>query len=62
VGIALAAMSAVLITGYRDDTFWLQNALIERTLHLCLLITGAALVYGGTLFLLGFRPGDFRKS
>ncbi len=59
--VALAVMSAVLISGYRDDAFWLGNALSERVLHLCLLITGGGLAYGGTLFLLGFRPKDFRK-
>lgn len=62
LGIALAVMSAVLILGYRDDAFWLEQALAARALHLGLLIGGAGLAYGGTLLLLGFRPKDFRKS
>jgi putative peptidoglycan lipid II flippase len=60
--IALVVMSAVLLAGYRDDAFWLEQALLERAGYLCLLIIGAGLAYGGTLFLLGFRPRDFRKS
>ena len=62
LGIALAVMALVLIAGYRNDPFWLENALTDRLLHLGLLITGGGLAYGGTLFLLGFRPRDFRKS
>lgn len=60
--MALMVMSIVLFAGYRDDAFWLNNPLGERVMHLTLLITGAALSYGAMLFLLGFRPRDFRKS
>lgn len=62
LGIALAVMSGVLIGGYRNDAFWLEQALLERVLHLGLLIAAGTLAYGTTLFLLGFRPKDFRKS
>lgn len=62
LGIALAAMSGVLIAGYGHDAFWLESPLGDRALHLSLLIAGAGLVYGVTLLLLGFRPKDFRKS
>lgn len=59
--IALAVMSAVLVIGYQTDTFWLESTLGARALHLVLLILGAASAYALTLFLLGFRPRDFRK-
>ncbi len=62
LGIALAAMSAVLIGGYQNHAFWLESALADRALHLGLLILCAGLTYALTLFLLGFRPRDFRKS
>ena len=61
LGIALAVMSAVLLAGYQNDAFWLESALSDRVLHLGVLILGAGLVYAVTLFLLGFRPKDFRK-
>ena len=62
LGIALAVMAAVLVAGYKNDHFWLENALTDRAVHLGLLITIAGFAYGSTLFLLGFRPRDFRKS
>lgn len=62
LGVALLAMAAVLLTGYQTDSFWLQSPLTDRVLWLGGLITAAGIVYGGTLFLLGFRPRDFRKS
>lgn len=62
VSIALIAMGAVLVAGYKTDQFWLESALLERLLHLTLLILSAGLAYGLTLFLLGFRPKDFHKS
>lgn len=62
VCIALVVMCCVLIAGYRDNIFWLENSLRERAIHLGLLITAAGLAYCITLFLLGFRTKDFRKS
>ena len=61
LGVALAIMSAVLLAGYQNDAFWLESALADRALHLGVLILGAGLAYALTLFLLGFRPKDFRK-
>ena len=59
--VALAIMSGVLLIGYSDDVFWLEGALLDRVTRLSLLIGAAGLAYGATLFLLGFRPKDFRK-
>ncbi|MGI9142760.1 MAG: lipid II flippase MurJ, partial [Fluviibacter sp.] len=61
LGIALTVMSAILLAGYQTDTFWLEAPLVERILWLSGLITAAGVAYGLTLFLLGFRPRDFRK-
>jgi putative peptidoglycan lipid II flippase len=61
LGIALTVMSAILFAGYQTDTFWLEAPLVERILWLSGLITAAGVAYGLTLFLLGFRPRDFRK-
>ena len=62
VGVALAIMSTILLLGYRDDAFWLQAPIVERMLWLGGLITAAGIAYGATLFILGFRPKDFRKT
>lgn len=62
LGIALAVMAAILIAGYQTDRFWLEAPLGERVLWLSGLIGAAGVAYGLTLFLLGFRPRDFRKT
>jgi putative peptidoglycan lipid II flippase len=60
--IALAVMAGILFAGYQTDTFWLEAPLGERVLWLSGLIAAASGAYGLTLFLLGFRPRDFRKT
>jgi putative peptidoglycan lipid II flippase len=62
LGIALAVMAGILFAGYQTDTFWLEAPLGERVLWLSGLIGAASGAYGLTLFLLGFRPRDFRKT
>jgi putative peptidoglycan lipid II flippase len=62
LGIALAVMAAVLLGGYQNDQFWLEAPLAERVLWLGGLIGSAGVAYGLTLFILGFRPRDFRKT
>ena len=61
VGAALVVMTAVLVIGYENDTFWLESALVERVIRLTLLIGAGGLAYAVTLLALGFRPKDFRK-
>ena len=62
VAIALAVMGTILILGYQNNQFWLEAPLLDRVVWLGGLITCASIAYGLTLFILGFRPGDFRKS
>ena len=62
LGIALAVMAAVLLTGYQTDHFWLEAPLTDRLIWLSGLITASGGAYAITLFLLGFRPRDFRKT
>ena len=62
LGIALAVMAGILFAGYQTDTFWLEAPFIDRLSWLSGLITVSGIAYGLTLFLLGFRPKDFRKT
>ena len=55
-------LAAVLLGGYQNDQFWLEAPLAERVLWLGGLICSAGVAYGLTLFILGFRPRDFRKT
>lgn len=59
--LALLLMGGVLWAGDQNDAFWLEGALLDRVTRLTILIGAAGLTYGATLFLLGFRPRDFRK-
>jgi putative peptidoglycan lipid II flippase len=55
-------MAGILFAGYQTDTFWLEAPFIDRLVWLSGLITISGIAYGVTLFLLGFRPKDFRKT
>ena len=59
---ALVAMGLVLWFGMGAEADWLKLHGLRRILHLTLLICGGALAYFATLFALGFRLRDFRRT
>ncbi len=58
---ALVVLGAVLWWGAGPDTFWIAAGLWSKVGRLALVITGGALAYFGTLWLLGFRVIDFNR-
>jgi putative peptidoglycan lipid II flippase len=40
---------------------WLQMSFVDRTIHLAWLVPLGATAYFATLWILGFRPGDFKR-
>ena len=61
VFIALVAMGAVLAWLVGSPQSWLDAGLWSRAGRLGGLVVAGAAVYFGTLFLLGFRVGDFNR-
>ena len=62
LALALLAMGAILHWGMGDEAAWLSMATTEKLTRLSFLVAGGAVTYFATLALLGFRPGDFRKT
>ena len=59
---ALAAMSAGLWIGMGTEQWWLAASGIRRVLALTALVLGGGAVYFACLWLLGFRPRDFKRA
>jgi putative peptidoglycan lipid II flippase len=58
---ATGLMAATLAVGMGGEARWLAYGLTARLIHLGVLVAAGALVYFATLWLCGFRPGDFRR-
>ncbi|MEW5893273.1 MAG: murein biosynthesis integral membrane protein MurJ [Pseudomonadota bacterium] len=61
LALALLAMAAVLWFAMGSEAQWLEYRARERAAHLGGLVLAGAATYFATLFLLGFRPGQFRR-
>ncbi len=61
LGIALAVMGSALWFGAGDVTAWLGFGTTERVLRLSALVIFGAATYFATLWILGFRLGDFKR-
>ena len=61
LAVALVVMGVVLWFGVGHENDWLRFSNLERVLRLTLLVACGGLVYFGTLWVLGFRPRDFRR-
>ncbi len=62
IGVAIAVLSLTLWFGMGREADWLAATALTRILHLSALVTGGGLAYFATLWLLGFRAGDFRRQ
>lgn len=62
LAVALVVLGVVLWFGMGEQTAWLEWSAVERLWRLTALVFGGMTAYFATLFALGFRPGDFRKS
>ncbi|MCK6391767.1 MAG: murein biosynthesis integral membrane protein MurJ, partial [Azonexus sp.] len=61
LSIALSAMGLALWFGVGDPASWLDKPLTVRVLHLSALVALGGVSYFATLWLLGFRLGDFKR-
>ena len=61
LGVALAALALALHYGAGSDALWTQAPALERVLRLAAIVVGGGVVYFSVLFMLGFRPADFRR-
>lgn len=61
LALAVYVMGAVLWVLAGNPDSWLTAGALERVLRMAMLVFAGAGAYGGTLWLLGFRPGDFAK-
>ncbi|HZV54019.1 MAG TPA: murein biosynthesis integral membrane protein MurJ [Rhodocyclaceae bacterium] len=59
--VALAALAACLAWGMGSEAVWLELRTIEKLWRLTALVAAGIAAYFGTLWLLGFRLGDFRR-
>lgn len=59
--LALAVMAGVLWFGMGSEAGWLQASFLARSIHLAWLVPLGATAYFATLWLLGFRLGDFKR-
>lgn len=59
--LALAVLAATLWFGMGREVDWLAASALDRIAHLSVLVAGGVAAYFATLFLLGFRLGDFRQ-
>ena len=60
--VALLAMAGVLWLGMGETAQWLHATALQRLLHLAWLVPAGGASYFATLWLLGFRLGDFRRQ
>lgn len=59
--IAMLAMGAFLFWAVGDESRWLAFGLAARAGRVTALVIGAGAIYFATLYVLGFRPADFRR-
>jgi putative peptidoglycan lipid II flippase len=59
---ALAALGGFLFLAMGAEADWLKAGLQERLLHLAWLIPTAVGIYFASLWILGLRPAQFRRS
>jgi putative peptidoglycan lipid II flippase len=59
--VALIAMGAILWFGMGTEAAWLQSRFVDRVIHLAWLVPLGAAAYFATLWILGFRLGDFKR-
>lgn len=59
--MAMLVMGGALWVGMGTEQQWLRGNLIQRCLHLAWLVPLGASAYFATLWLLGFRLGDFKR-
>lgn len=59
--LAMLVMASCLWLGMGTETGWLQGNLFSRALHLAWLVPLGAASYFATLWVLGFRLGDFKR-
>ncbi|MBS1140458.1 MAG: Virulence factor MVIN-like protein [Proteobacteria bacterium] len=61
LGLALIAMGGGLWFGMGSESQWLQLGFTHRIIHLAWLVPLGAGIYFATLWILGFRLGDFKR-
>ena len=61
LAVALAALALALYFGAGSDSLWTGAPALERVLRLAAVVGGGVVVYFSVLFMLGFRPADFRR-
>lgn len=61
IAVALLVLAATLWFGMGQEADWLVAPTWTRVTHLLALVAGGATAYFATLWLLGFRLGDFRR-
>jgi putative peptidoglycan lipid II flippase len=61
LALALLVLGLVLWFGMGSESMWFTMGAIERALRLGVIVALGLLTYFGALWLLGFRPGDFRR-
>jgi putative peptidoglycan lipid II flippase len=62
VTLAVGLMAATLYAAMGPEQWWLASQGMARGAALGAMVVLGAGVYFGALWLLGFRPGDFRRS
>lgn len=60
--LALIALALTLWFGMGREADWLSASATTRVLHLSTVVGSGIAVYFATLWLLGFRPGDFKRQ
>ena len=58
---ALIIMGSLLWIGMGTESTWLQGHFIDRAIHLAWLVPLGVTAYFATLWVLGFRLGDFKR-
>jgi len=61
LSLAMAVMGLALWFGMGKEADWLQSGLLGRTIHLSWLVPLGITAYFATLWILGFRPRDFKR-
>lgn len=61
LSLAMAVMGLALWFGMGQESDWLQSGLLGRTIHLSWLVPLGITAYFATLWILGFRPRDFKR-
>jgi putative peptidoglycan lipid II flippase len=62
VALAVGLMAAALYVAMGPEQWWLASQGMARGAALGAMVVLGSVVYFGALWLLGFRPGDFRRS